>query len=129
MRTTTINITRGARLLAAKALRRRVRALQAPAKARHLNGRDITTALTTGTLVTISRVLASLGADADLIRRYASHAGKQVKAAALAAGAAPVAVWTVRNGIAIEVAAYAPDAPALRTGLASYPRTAHLIAA
>ncbi|WP_280502048.1 hypothetical protein [Nocardia farcinica] len=130
MITTTYSPARAARKAAAKALRRRVRALIAPALARFLNGSARTQFLNSGQLVTISTALANLGADADLIRRYASHAGKKVKAAFKAAtGRDPLTVWTVRNGRAIEVAAYPAKDRAIREGLAAYSRTAHLIPA
>lgn len=105
----------------AKALRRRIQHALVAATTRFLG---------TGTLVTITTALGKLGADEDTLRRYASHAGKKVKAAHIAlTGAAPVQVWTARNGHPTRVFAYNPTDPALTAGFAAYQRTAHLVAA
>lgn len=118
---------RAARRAAVRIIRDRIAGLQAVAlirAVRKLNGYVMTTALARGELVTVSQILAALGADADFIRRYASHAGKKIKAAL---GKVPVMVWKVIHGKPRQVAAYTPTHPAIREGLAAYPRTAHLV--
>lgn len=121
MITTTYSPARAARKAAAKATRRRIERALVAATARFLAA---------GTLVTVTGALARLGADEDTMRRYASHAGKKVKAAHIArTGQAPAQVWTARNGRPVRVYAYAPADPALTAGFAAYPRTAHLVAA
>lgn len=122
------NPIRAARLAAAKAFRTRVRRILAPAVVRYRNGAALTAALTAGTLATISTHLAALGADEELCRRFASHAGKKVRAAfEQLTGRTPLRVWTVRNGRPIEVFVYAPGDPALKLGFRAYGRTAHLV--
>jgi len=129
MITTIYRPTRGARLAAAKALRKHVRGLIADALIRYRNGATTTRALATGELVTITTHMIKLGADPELLRRYASHAGKKVREAydTLTSGAEPTRVWTVRNGRPISVFAYAADDQALTFGLRTYSRTAHLV--
>ncbi|WP_067671764.1 hypothetical protein [Nocardia miyunensis] len=130
MRSTIYNPAQAARVADAKAIRRRVRALQAPALARFNNGPQVAAELATGTIATIGNHMLRFGADSELCRRYASQAGKRVKAAYMArTGTAPRKVWTVRNGRAIEVFAYAADDAAVAAGFASYAQTAHLVAA
>ncbi|MFD3594337.1 hypothetical protein ACFWU5_16560 [Nocardia sp. NPDC058640] len=112
--------SRAARIAAARIIRTRIGAALDTFLNRALRARG---------LVTISQVLADLGADADLVRRYASHAGKKVKAAYLAAhGREPVQVWKVVTGRPRQVLAYNPTEPVIRDGLAAYQRTAHLVA-
>lgn len=119
---------RTARLTAAKTHRRRVARALAPALARYRNGTHITRALSTNTLTTITKHMATLGADTNTQHRFASHAGKHVKAAYKAHhGHDPLQIWTVRNGRLITVHAYTHHEPALTTGLSQYNRTAHLI--
>lgn len=121
---------RAARLAAVKAHVRRVRRLLSAAVARFLNGPQITEALNTGRLVTVSNHMTGLGADSDQVRRYSSPAGKKVKAAFLGLyGIEPGKVWVVRNGRPVHVYAYSPTDPALTDGLAGYARTAHLVRA
>lgn len=113
--------TRAARLAAARIIRNRLVAALDAYLARALRNRG---------LITVTQVLDRLGADAELIRRYASHAGKAIKRAYLAThGYEPVKVWKVINGRPRQVLAYGVDNPAIRDGLASYTRTAHLVAA
>lgn len=127
---TTYSEARANRRAAAKALRTRVRRLLAAAIVRFRNGADITAAIAGGALVTVGAHMRALGADEELARRFASHAGKKVKAAyETLHDAEPLRVWTVRNDRPIEVHAYAPTELALRLGLAAYNRTAHLVAA
>ncbi|MFI5721141.1 hypothetical protein [Nocardia sp. NPDC051750] len=121
---------RAAVLAAAKAHRQRVKGALAGALVRYRNGAEVTGALASGRLVTVTVHMAALGADEETCRRFGSHAGKRIKAAFRArTGGDPVRVWTVRNGRAIEVCAYAADDPALSAGLGDYARTAYLVAA
>ncbi|WP_041560296.1 hypothetical protein [Nocardia farcinica] len=134
MTTTTYTRTRAARKAAALAIRARLAGLQAVRLVRalhRLNGFWLTDLLSRGEFVTVTTVLTNLGADAELIRRYASQAGKAIKHAYLAAydGREPVMVWKVVNGRPRQVAAYLADEPAVREGLAAYARTAHLVTA
>jgi hypothetical protein len=123
---TTYSATRAQRRAAAKTLRGRI----AAAIVRFRNGAAVTAALADGALVTITQAMTRLGADADLCRRFGSHAGKKVKAAFIAlTGTDPQQVWTVRNNRPIQVFAYSPTDPALTAGFRAYARTAHLIAA
>ncbi|WP_109527200.1 MULTISPECIES: hypothetical protein [Nocardia] len=109
------------RKAAAKALRRRIEHVLVAATIRFL---------ATGTLVTITTALGKLTDDEDLLRRYASHAGRKVKAAYVAlTGVAPVQVWTARNGHPYLACAYNPADPALTVGFGAYKRTAHLVGA
>ncbi|WP_040793220.1 hypothetical protein [Nocardia paucivorans] len=120
---------RAARLAAAKAHLRRVARIQAAAITRFRNGAAVARALAGGLLVTITAHMSALGADAEMCRRFGSHAGKRVKAAFRArTGRDPVQVWTVRAGRLIQVCAYEPSDPSLAAGLAGYARTAHLVA-
>ncbi|MEV4127082.1 hypothetical protein [Nocardia sp. NPDC049707] len=126
MTTTTYNPARAARIAAFRALRARI----ARAVVRFRNGAQVTAAIASGALVTIGAHLTNLGADEDFRRRYASHAGKRVKAAYLAlTGVDPQQIWTIKHDRAIQVCAYAPTDPALNCGLRAYTRTAHLVAA
>ncbi|MBF6410978.1 hypothetical protein [Nocardia farcinica] len=134
MITTTYRRARAARKAAAHLIRTRITAAQAARLVRalrKLNGYVMTGLLERGEFVTVSQVLAQLGADADLIRRYASQAGKAIKRAYLAAydGREPVMVWKLVHDRPRQVAAYLADEPAVREGLAAYARTAHLVAA
>ncbi|WP_280498916.1 hypothetical protein [Nocardia cyriacigeorgica] len=134
MITTIYRRTVAARKAAARLIRTRIAAAQTARLARAvraLNGFWMTTLLERGEFVTVSQTLADLGADADLIRRYASQAGKKIKAAYMATyeGREPVQVWKVVHDRPRQVAAYAADEPVIRTGLAAYARTAHLVAA
>jgi hypothetical protein len=123
---TTYNQARADRRTAFRAIRARITA----AIVRFRNGAQVTAAIASGALVTIGAHLSALGADEDFRRRYASQAGKKVKAAYIAlTGVAPQQIWTVKNDRAIQVFAYSPTDPALTAGLAAYQRTAHLIAA
>lgn len=125
--------TRAARLTAARIIRNRLVAAKTVSLVRairSLNGFWMTGLLNSGRFVTVTQVLATLGADAELIRRYASHAGKAIKRAYIAThGYEPVQVWKVINGRPRRVLAYGVDNPVIRDGLASYARTAHLVAA
>ncbi len=134
MTTTTYRRPRAARLAAARMIRTRLlgaRAVRLVRALRALNGFWMTDLLDRGEFVTVTGVLANLGADADLIRRYASQAGKAIKRAYRDAyeGREPVQVWRVVNGRPRQVLAYTADEPAIREGLAAYNRTAHLVAA
>ncbi|MBF6358127.1 hypothetical protein IU449_26890 [Nocardia higoensis] len=124
--------TRAARKAAAALIRARLASVQAVRLVRalrKLNGIHVAGLLERGALVTVSQVLAGLGADADLIRRFASQAGKKIKAAFLGAyGSEPQQVWKVVNGRPRQVLAYVPGEPAIRAGLAAYDKTAHLVA-
>ncbi len=126
MATTLYRPARAARIAAFRALRNRI----ASAIVRFRNGAAVSASIASGALVTIGAHLINLGADEDFRCRYASHAGKKVKAAFIAAtGVDPQQIWTVKNDRAIQVYAYNPADPALSAGLAAYGRTAHLIAA
>ncbi len=134
MTTTTYTRTRAARLAAARIIRERLVAAKTVALVRalrSLNGIWVTGLLDRGEFVTVTQVLAGLGADAELIRRFGSWAGKKIKAAyiALHDGREPVQVWKAIKGKPTQVLAYTADEPAIRDGLAAYGRTAHLVAA
>jgi len=80
--------------------------------------------------VTVAEYLESLGADADLIRRYAPTLGKHVKAAYAAA----YGVEPKRTGLAVvghhlvRAYAYSPaDLGILHAATAGYGRVAHLV--
>ncbi|WP_280185407.1 MULTISPECIES: hypothetical protein [Nocardia] len=131
---TTYTRARAARIATARIIRTRISAAQAARLVRalrRLNGFWMTGLLERGEFVTVSQALAELGADADLIRRYASQAGKAIKRAYLNTyeGREPVQVWKVVNGRPRQVAAYTATEPVIREGLAAYARTAHLVAA
>lgn len=134
MITTTYLRTRAARKAAAAAIRARIAGAQAVALVRalrKLNGYIMTDLLERGEMVTVTQVLAQLGADADTIRRFSGWAGKHIRKTYLAMhdGYEPVQVWKVVNGKPRQVLAYVANEPALTAGLATYPRTAHLVAA
>ncbi|MBF6416960.1 hypothetical protein [Nocardia cyriacigeorgica] len=134
MITTTYSRTRAARIATARVIRDRIATAQAARllrALRALNGFHMTALLERGEVITVSQALANLGADADTVRRYASQAGKKIKAAYLAAyeGREPVTVWKFVHDRPRQVAAYAADEPVIRAGLAAYTRTAHLVAA
>lgn len=134
MTTTTYSRTRAARIATARVIRARIATAQAARLTlalRALNGFHMTALLERGEFVTVSQVMADLGADADTVRRYASHAGKKIKAAYMDAydGREPVTVWKVVHDRPRQVAAYTADEPVIRAGLAAYARTAHLVAA
>lgn len=134
MITTTYSRPRAARIAAARIIRTRIanaQAVRLVRALRSLNGYVVTGMIDRGELVTVSAVLAKLGADADTIRRYSSHAGKAIKRAYLAAyeGREPVTVWKVVHDRPRQVLAYTADEPVIREGLAAYQRTAHLVAA
>lgn len=134
MTVTTYTRTRAARLAAARIIRERLVAAKTVALVRALralNGFWVTDLLERGEFVTVSQILANLGADAETIRRYASQAGKAIKRAYRDAyeGREPVHVWRVVNGRPRQVLAYRNDEPVIRDGLAAYNRTAHLVAA
>lgn len=125
---------RAARLAAARIIRTRIadaQAVRLVRALRSLNGYIVTEMLDRGDLVTVSAALAALGADADTIRRYSSHAGKAIKRAYLAAydGREPVTVWKFVHDRPRKVLAYTANEPVIREGLAAYQRTAHLVAA
>lgn len=120
MITTLYTTARATRIAAARLVRARIATAHDTFTTRALRARG---------LVTVTQVLAALGADADFTRRYASHAGKKIKAAHLAAyGTTPAQAWKVINGHTREVFAYPAGEPVLREGLAAYERTAHLVA-
>lgn len=134
MTTTTYTRSRAARLAAARMIRTRLlgaRAVRLARALRELNGFWMSDLLDKGEFVTVTGVLAGLGADTELIRKFGSWAGKKIKAAYLAAydGREPVQVWKVIKGRPTQVLAYLADEPAIRDGLAAYNRTAHLVAA
>lgn len=113
---------------ARKAIMRRL----APEIVAHRNGPTLTAAITNGDLVTVTAHLDTLGADTDLVRRYAGVLGKRVKAAHLArtGGRAPMQVWTVGpHGYPIQVSVYSPADPSLTEATAAYERTSHLVPA
>lgn len=134
MITTTYRRTHAARIAAARIIRTRIAAAQAVRLVRalrSLNGYFMTGLIERGEFVTVSQAMTALGADADTIRRYASHAGKKIKAAYAKAyeGRTPSTVWKFVHDRPRQVAAYLADEPVLRQGLAAYDRTAHLVAA
>ncbi|MFC4128856.1 hypothetical protein [Nocardia rhizosphaerae] len=134
MTVTTYIRSRAARLAAARIIRERLVAAKTVALVRalrSLNGFWMTDLLDKGEFVTVSQILDRFGADAELIRRYASQAGKAIKRAYLAAyeGREPVQIWKVVNSRPRQVLAYTPDEPVIRDGLGAYQRTAHLVAA
>ncbi|MFD6400757.1 hypothetical protein [Nocardia sp. NPDC060249] len=131
---TTYSRARAVRLATARIIRERLVAAKTVALVRalrSLNGFWMTGLLNKGEFVTVTQAMTALGADADLIRRYASQAGKAIKRAYRAAyeGREPVQVWKVVNGRPRQVLAYTNDEPVIRDGLAAYARTAHLVAA
>lgn len=118
---TLCTIARVARKVAAKATRRAIERALVAASAR---------VLATGELVTITDALTALDADDEIVTRFASPAGKAVKAAYVAAhGKQPARLWVVRNDRPIRVFVYDPRDTALTAGFAAYKRTAHLIPA
>lgn len=134
MTVTTYTRTRAARVAAARIIRERLVAAKTVALVRSLralNGFWVSDLLDKGEFVTVSQVLDNLGADAELIRRFGSWAGKKIKAAYVDAydGREPIEVWKFLKGEFRQVCAYRNDEPVIREGLAAYNRTAHLVAA
>lgn len=81
-------------------------------------------------VLTAAQYLASLGADSDTIRRYASAFGRKLaQAYRSATGSEPVqSGWAVAHHRLIPVYAYQrEDAEILRHAAASYPKTSFLL--
>ncbi|WP_043654481.1 hypothetical protein [Nocardia thailandica] len=134
MITTTYRRTRAARLAAARIIGKRLAGAQAVRLVRalrSLNGVWVSGQIERGEIITVSQAMTALGADAELVRRFASHAGKRIKAAWIAHHGAhePMRIWKFVHDRPRQVAAYKPADPAIRDGLAAYDRTAHLVAA